>query len=244
MPTETGHIQNLASFEALISFSTSYGATYSPSKTALKLANLKTLLTDAQAALSNCAKKQTENDNAIDIRRDTFNALKPLSTRIVNALAVSGVPDSVIEGAKTINRKIQGTRAKAIPKKSEKPDTPLNPNAPKNISAAQSGLNDLIEHLNSLIELAGSHTEYNPSETDLKLADLKTYLKQLKTVNTNAINTQTAYKSSLVTRDKLLYTPNTGLVDIAIDSKNYIKSVFGANSPEYAQVRSLKFRNR
>jgi hypothetical protein len=42
---------------------------------------------------------------------DAYSNLKALGTRIVNALSVSGVADSVIEGARTINRKLQGQRA-------------------------------------------------------------------------------------------------------------------------------------
>ena len=46
------------------------------------------------------------------------------------------------------------------------------------------------------------------------------------------------------TRNKILYEENTGLVDIALDSKTYIKSVFGSTSPQYKQVSKLYFKNR
>jgi hypothetical protein len=39
---ETGHAKNVATFEDLISFCTGYGATYNPSKAALKLPALTT----------------------------------------------------------------------------------------------------------------------------------------------------------------------------------------------------------
>jgi len=45
-----------------------------------------------------------------------------------------------------------------------------------------------------------------------------------------------------ITRNDILYKPNTGLVDIAIDTKTYIKSVFGASSPQYKQVSGLEFK--
>ena len=42
MPTyyETGHAKNIANFQDLIAFCTGYGATYNPTKTALKLPQL------------------------------------------------------------------------------------------------------------------------------------------------------------------------------------------------------------
>ena len=45
--TETGHAKNVATFEDLISFCTGYGATYNPSKAALKLPALTTQNTEA-----------------------------------------------------------------------------------------------------------------------------------------------------------------------------------------------------
>jgi hypothetical protein len=57
--SETGHAKNVANFETLVSFCTGYGATYNPSRDALKVANLQTLLTAAKAAIADCkAKKQ------------------------------------------------------------------------------------------------------------------------------------------------------------------------------------------
>ena len=44
-----------------------------------------------------------------------------------------------------------------------------------------------------------------------------------------------------ISRNNLLYKENTGLYDVALDVKNYIKSVFGATSPQYKQVSKIKF---
>ena len=35
-----------------------------------------------------------------------------------------------------------------------------------------------------------------------------------------------------------------GMVDTALDVKTYVKSVFGASSPQYKQVSALKFTKR
>ena len=39
-----------------------------------------------------------------------------------------------------------------------------------------------------------------------------------------------------------MYKANTRMVDIALDSKAYIKSAFGATSPQYKQVSKLEFK--
>jgi len=54
-------------------------------------------------------------------------------------------------------------------------------------------------------------------------------------------DTQIQLDQSRMNREKVLYQPITGLVHMGNDSKNYIKSVFGANSPEYKQISKLKF---
>jgi hypothetical protein len=46
-----------------------------------------------------------------------------------------------------------------------------------------------------------------------------------------------------IERNKLLYSENEGLIDIANGVKSYIKSIFGAASPQYKQLTNLKFTN-
>lgn len=76
----------------------------------LKVANLQLLLTAAKAAIADCKAKETAFDNATDARKKSFATLNALGTRIVNALSVSGVADCEVEGARTINRKLQRQR--------------------------------------------------------------------------------------------------------------------------------------
>ena len=50
--SEVGHAKNVANFQDLIAYCTAYGTTYNPSKSALQLGSLNTLLTSAQTELS------------------------------------------------------------------------------------------------------------------------------------------------------------------------------------------------
>ena len=237
--SETGHAKNVANFETLISFCTGYGATYNPSRDALKVANLQTLLTAAKAAIADCKAKETAFDNSTDARKDSFATLKALGTRIVNALSVSGVADTVVEGARTINRKLQGQRANGS---ATTEPAPTEGTAPTSSSSSQQSYDNLVEHFNGLIELVSSHAEYNPNETELKVATLQTYLAELKTANTNVVNANTTWSNSRISRDNTLYADTTGLVDIALDVKAYVKSVYNATSPQYGQISGIEFK--
>ncbi|MFZ1693391.1 MAG: hypothetical protein WAT74_09360 [Flavobacteriales bacterium] len=51
--------------------------------------------------------------------------------------------------------------------------------------------------------------------------------------NTTVVDSYTVLSNARIARDKQLYRLGTGMVDAALDAKSYIKSLFGASSPEY-----------
>jgi len=83
--SETGHAKNVANFEDLISFCTGYGATYNPSKAAIQIASLNTLRTNAQGSITGVNSSKTAFTNATNSRQTSFDPLKKLCTKIVNA---------------------------------------------------------------------------------------------------------------------------------------------------------------
>lgn len=236
---ETGHAKNVANFEDFISFITSYGATYNPTKAAIKLANLNVILTQAKADLSAVTTKTIAFNNATNARATLFEPLRTLSTRLIHAFEVTDASIEAIKDVKSINRKIQGKRAKEI----QVPTDPTIP-APTNISASQQSYDQLIEHFNKLIELLKTETSYAPNETDLKITTLSAQLTGLKTSNSNVGSAYTAVSNARIARDKTLYKDKTGMYDIIGDVKNYVKSLFGASAPEYKQLTSIKFTKR
>jgi hypothetical protein len=235
--SETGHSKNVANLTDLIAFVTGYGATYNPSKTALKLASLNTLATTAQTALADVVSKNTAYNNAVNARVQAFDGLKALSTRLVNALETTDATTEKISDAKGFNRKLQGKRAST-------PQAPTDPNAPapNTISASQQSYDQLIQHFAGLISVLQSETTYTPNENDLKIATLTAKQTDLTTKNTGVATAYTLVSNSRINRDKLLYKDSTGLVDIATEVKKYIKSIYGATSPEYAQVKGIEFK--
>ena len=239
--TETGHAKNVANFEDLISFCTGYGASYNPSKAAIKLPALNTLHTEAVSKLAAVNSAQTPWSNTISAREIVFEPLSKLITRIVNSLEASDVPKQVVDNAKTIARKIQGKRATPINTTAPTdPALPVEENS-KNISASQMGFDNRIENMDKLIQLLSAQTGYAPNETALTTAALTTFLTNMRTANTAAINAFTPLSNSRIERNKTLYQAETGLVDVAGDVKKYVKSVFGGTSPQYKQVSGLKF---
>lgn len=234
--SETGHAKNIASFEILITYCKGYGSNYNPANTTLSVDQLTSLNGSTATALSVCAKKLTLFNYATDERMKAFSNLKPLATQIINALMASGVGSVTIDTAKTINRKLQGQRA-------GKAKLPVDANGTPggSVSASQLSYDNQIAHFNELIELLDSITDYQPNESALQVANLQVHLATLKGVNSAVIQSQTDWSNSRVVRDHLMYDVNTGMVDIALQVKAYVKSIYGASSKEFKQVSGVKF---
>ena len=80
-----------------------------------------------------------------------------------------------------------------------------------------------------------------PNVEDLKVDSLKTLQADLKVKNNDVVVASIQLSNARIARNEILYKPLTGLIDVAFDLKVYIKSVFGATSPQYKQISKLKF---
>lgn len=245
--SETGHAKNVANFETLISSCTGYGTAYNPSKNNLKIPQLQTLLTNSKNALQSVKTNWTTFENARNARETALAPapIKKFCTRIFNALEATDASKLTVDDAKTINRKIQGKRAD---KKQTPPVTPpvggTTPTPPEviQISVSQQSYDSLIDNFNKLIACLSAEPLYVPNETDLKVTALNTTLTNYKTLNTTVINASVPYKNAIIARNSVLYQDIAGLVDVALEVKKYVKSVFGATSPQYKQISKLEFK--
>ena len=239
--TDASLAKNVTNFETLISVVTSLGATYNPSKDSLKLPALQTLHSaaiDSSITLKNAI---AANSTAIDDRELAFKPTGPLFTKVNNALKASNSTVQADETAKTIFRKLQGKRASAKLTEEQKAALLAEGKEVNQISASQMSFDNRIENFDKLIMLLSSVPLYNPNEEELKIETLKALYSQLKEKNTEVILPIVQLSNSRIARNKILYSENTGLVDVALDSKTYIKSIFGATSPQYKQISKLRF---
>lgn len=237
--SETGHAKNVANFQNLIAFVTGYGATYNPTKNALKLPQLTALATASQASLADVVTKNTAYNNTVNERAVAFSNLKALSTRLINALQTTDASPEKVTNAKAFNKKMQGIRAKTA-------ESPADPNTPASntISTSQQSYDQQIQHLAGIISVLQTEPSYAPNETDLQIATL-TALQADLTAKNNAVSiAYTHLSNSRIARDTTIYETDKGLFDIATEVKKYIKSVFGATSPQFAQVKGIEFTKK
>lgn len=240
--TETGHAKNVANFDDLISFVTGYGTAYNPSKATIKLTALQTLSTSAKTAINAVNAALPAYSNAVAAREAAFEPLSKLITRVNNALKATDTTEQVDESAKTLVRKIQGSRATAKKTEEEITAEKAEGKETKEISSSQMSYDSRLDNFDKLIKLLTSVTLYAPNEADLKVTALTTLYNDLKAKNTAVVTATTPLSNARIARNEILYKTNTGLVDIALDTKTYIKSLYGATSPQYKQVSKLEFK--
>ena len=236
--SETGHAKNVANFQSLIAFVTGYGTTYNPSKNALKLPQLIALKADADTKLADVVTQNTKYNTKVNERQAAFSSLKSLSTRLVNALQTTDASTQIIKDAKGFNRKMQGQRASASATTPTDPNTP----APNTISSSQQSYTQQIQHLAGLISVLESEPSFTPNETDLQIATLQAKQNDLTTKNNDVATSYANISNSRISRNTTLYSTEGSIFDVASEVKKYVKSIYGASSPEFAQVKGIEFK--
>ncbi|HEX2935744.1 MAG TPA: hypothetical protein VHO72_10360 [Bacteroidales bacterium] len=240
---ESGHANNVANIKTMVSKCVGLGNSYQPSNPNLSIAFLQGYTASASDALKDVQVKKTAFDNALNDRNVLYAKVRPLSTRVINALKSLGLRVETVKNATTVNRKIQGQRATPVPTLAKSLGAAVaneNQTIPKTISASQQGIDQVISNFSQLIEIARAEPTYAPNETDLTIASLDALYNELHTKNQLVNQAETELNKARIARNKLLYNNDVNIVSLAQGIKNYLKSAFGPNSPEYKMVGSIK----
>ncbi|MBW7675060.1 hypothetical protein [Chryseobacterium chendengshani] len=235
--SEVGHAKNVANLQKITQQVTTYSL-YNPPVENISLANLQALYTTANAKVIEVGDKRNANKNAIVVRQSAFENLKSTCTSIMNLLQILGLPQGTVDQAKSLNRAIQGS--------SKKPATPPEEGkeAPKTSSTSRQSFTQQAENFGLLVQLLATLPGYTPNEEDLQLNNLTTYHASLLSTTLAVDQTESELNTKMIERDKILYTEETGLYTIAQNVKKYVKSLYGATSPEYLNVSAILFTNR
>lgn len=240
---ETGHAKNVSNFDSLYSFVKGYGEAYNPTRDAIKTNAIEEILSKSKNSISNIDAFLPAYTNAVSAREFAFAPLGKLITRVNNAIKATDTTANVDESVKTLVRKLQGKRATAKISEEDKQKLAAEGKEVNQISASQMGYDNRLENLYKLIMLLTSIPQYNPNEEDLKISTLTALYEDLKSKNAAVVDANTPLSNARIARNEVMYAPITGLVDVAFDTKVYIKSLFGASSPQYKQVSKLEFKS-
>lgn len=231
---ETGNAKNVANLQKLIEQVTVYTA-YNPPVDNLKIVNLNTLYTNSLNAVTEVEEKRNANKNAIHTRQQAYLNLKSTSTRIINQLEILGLSEGVLAQAKSLNNLIQGSK-----KKKKEVDEETGEES-KTVSTSRQSYTQLANNFSKILQLLATIPAYNPNLEELKLVNLTAYHTTLVESTKNVDITEAELNTKLIERNNILYKNGTGLYTIAQNVKKYVKSVYGATSPEYSNISKIKF---
>lgn len=240
--TETGHSRIMANVSRLIAVIIKLGTEYKPS-------NPFIMIEAFQNSCAACIKAIEAVGSAVLVfraaskqRELAFAPLNKLATRIYNTLKASDRSGKSHETAKLYVRKIQGRRA--TPKRTEEEKkADLESGIRYNeVSASQMSYDSRVENFSMLVKLATATPSFAPNETDLKSESLNAVLEDLRHKNAAVISATTDLFKARALRNKLMYAEATGIVDMAMDAKTYLKGAFGTNSSQFREVSGILFK--
>lgn len=239
---QSGHEQNVVNLGVMIHRIKSFRPGYDPSRDEFTVENLESLKGNGETVIDSWNLAENVFKKSVSARGQGFTDFDSMTTRSINALRISGASAQIVEQAEAIVRNLRGERASDKLTEAEIAEAKENGEEIKNNTVHNSTIDSKVENLKKYIQFISIEEKYNPNEADLKIDTLNNKLLSLKTVNDSYSASDAALNAARMARNTVLYTNNTGLVDICLGVKLYVKSAFGATSPEYKAISDLKFR--
>ncbi|HZK95871.1 MAG TPA: hypothetical protein VFC67_16850 [Prolixibacteraceae bacterium] len=240
--TKKSHQQNVDNIEKLTKQVATFVPAYNCSEPRLSIANQLQLKLNGDEVLDGVMAAKSACDHAVSARTTVFEDLDVLVTRVANGIRISDVSDQTITQTESVVRDLRNKRAEEIIPPAETKDGKEEEEQSKHNKIRNGSFGTRVENFNRLLKLLLTIiAAYRPNEADLSIESLKTRYEALKNANSVCISRDADIDAARRKRQIVLYTPKTGLVPVALDSKLYVKSAYGANSPEYKSIRGLSF---
>jgi len=241
---ETGNEQNVVNFELLLTMATTFGSAYNPPKPSLTIPGLSELLEKGKLEINAVNNAEVTWKNAIAARGGVLDDFDNLVTRSINGLRIAGVSAQTLTQAEAIVRDLRGKRASKILSDEELAAAKEKGAEVKQVVVHNSTIDSKIENLTKFVLFLEAISDYHPNEPDITVSSLRAKLEDIKTKDAGLSTAEALLGAARLSRDTVLYTDNTGLVDVGMEVKLYTKSVFGADSPQYKQISKIKFTKR
>ena len=233
--SETGHAKNVANFGKACSVVEGYGSLYNPTVASITLAALRTQKTGLDGVMVKYTIAVMPFKNAVNRRQEGFDGMDKLTTRAMNALLVVGTAREIAD-ARGMVAKIKGGGKKL--KAEDAAD------AAKPRSTSQRSYDMRVDNFRAFVAFLAGVPAYKPNEAALQIASLNQYIGTLPALSENVNKTAAVLANARAERNKLLYAPGTGAVPVSVKVKAYVRSLYGAASPEYKRFAKIELRSQ
>lgn len=232
------HVRNVEGFGQLVDFCSGYGGKYNPGSKNLQLNQLNALLVQAKQALYTAKAAKAGYDQHANNREIVFDDIRRFASRVVLTLAASGANAQTVKDARAQLRLMYGKRA-------EEPapvaDSTATPATNRMRSVSRQDFASLIDHLAGLVLTVSGEPKYQPNEPEFTLDGLNAKVAQLRSLNQDVTTSRMQWSNARIERNRVLYADPNALHGTAKAVKKYVKAVYGHDSEQYRQVKSLVF---
>lgn len=214
---------------------------YMPTRVALQIPQLEQRYEKGIWHLDEVRESKNAWSLVVDYRQDLYKSLGAFSSRIIGIMSGTNASPKSIETAQSIVRKLKGIKlykphARDIPNPED-----TEPNKERSISRLS--FDSMYESFSELVGLLSITEGYDTLNPEFTLEALQLLCEQLLEANNNIDKAIAKINAARIDRNEFLYSPETGLVDIALSAKNYISGLYGAKSSLFMNIDKIKFKN-
>jgi hypothetical protein len=232
--SETGHIINIENFRKIIDRCEQF-PNYSPPNDNITVVNMTAKWTSANDAHSAYLTARNNTKVPVDDREVLFENMEGIVRRVLYNYECTDASKQAKEDAAGYVRKITGSNVRIPRLENNIPD-------PKYVSNSQQSFVKKVEHFEQLIIMLKSDTYYKPNENYLKTTALDTMLTDLKNANKSVEQLAAVVDKYRADRNHALYDGGTGIIDVSLACKKYVRSLFGAKSDEAKSVTGIPLK--
>lgn len=232
------HVKNVQAFGKLTGICTGYGGQYNPGKQNLQVKAMATLTSKAQQAMVGVNEAKGLYDIATNNRVTGFYGLRKLSSSVIALLKMSGAHELTVNDAVINNRKIWGSR-----KANRKANAEIlaDPEKRRSTFLYNQDYASIANYFAKVVETVSNEPLYQPNEPYMTVAGLQKKVEDLYKLNKAVTAAEIGLKQAKRNRDELYYLVDGNLFDTALNAKLYVRGIFGFQSSQHLEVRTLRF---
>jgi len=207
-------------------------AKWNPSNAALKIPALTAMHASGQPFVTGVVSAKAPHTIKINDLQAAFDKIEPRVRASRRYFKSCGASDAELKDANTIINKLLGDGKK--PK-------PVNPDQPggaaqQSHSTSHLSYDSRLGNLTALREYYANVSAYQPNETDIKLDGFDALIAECQTALGGVDTAFVPYFEALNQRDAKLYDDADSILEIYRDSKEYYKSLYAPNTPQYRAI--------
>ncbi|MEQ9413032.1 MAG: hypothetical protein RIF39_04345 [Cyclobacteriaceae bacterium] len=230
------HVKHVAIFEGFVGSCTGFGDKYNPGLPKLQLDALNVLLVNAREALTSAREKKADYNRVTNSREILFRNLPRLAASVILTLDASGAKAETLNDARRCFRLLKGRRARV---KALQADTEGEVKTGPRV--AQLSYASQADHFARLVQLVIASPTYLTNEPELSVPGLKATVKKLYSLNSEVATAKVALSNARIARNQVLYTTDSSIYKVGRAARKYVRAIFGPNSEQFNQVKSLVF---